>query len=247
MSPVHPTVARRLFYRHRYRVTAAAAALAANAGFVNGVAIFLTEHPISHHTGSIARLSQDLAFSRAVDLELLVAIIGAFFVGAMASGVIVGTRRLLPGRRYGAVLLVEGVCLALSAAAFAPRPVLALLAAAAACGLQNGMANNFYGVVVRTTHLSGLITDLAVLTGHWLRRRPVEGWRALFQGSIVAGFVIGGIGGALAARAGGPAVLAGPALLCALGGAGYVAWMSHRHARRARELRARRRAEAASR
>jgi uncharacterized membrane protein YoaK (UPF0700 family) len=150
----------------------------------------------------------------------------------MSSGVIIGTRRLLPGKRYGAVLLVEGACLALSAAAFDANPVVALLVAAAACGLQNGMANNFYGVVVRTTHVSGLITDLAVLTGHWLRRRPVQGWRALFQASIIAGFVLGGIGGALAAQRDGPRALAGPALLCTIGGAGYVVWMSRR--RRAR-------------
>jgi uncharacterized membrane protein YoaK (UPF0700 family) len=231
MSPVHPAVARRLFFRHRYRVTAVAAALAANAGFVNGVALGLTDHPVSHHTGSIARLGQDLVFRRAPDLALVLSLVAAFFVGAMTAGGIVGTRRLLPGRRYGAVLLVEGVCLALSAALFAADRRVALLLAAAACGLQNGMANNFYGVVVRTTHLSGLITDLGVLTGHWLTRRPVEGWRALFQGSIVAGFVAGAVGGAFAARYGGPSALAGPALLCTAGGVGYLAWMSRQRRR----------------
>ena len=231
MSPVHPAVARRLFYRHRFRVAAVAAALAVNAGFVNGVALGATDHPVSHHTGSIARIGLDLAYRRATDLDLVLAIVAAFVVGAMAAGAMVGTRRLLPGRRYGAVLLVEGACLAVSAATFVAQPVAGLLLAAVACGLQNGMANNFFGVVVRTTHVSGLITDLAVLTGQWLSGRPVQGWRALFQASIIAGFVAGALGGALAVRRAGPVVLAGPAILCLAGGAGYVAWMSRRRRR----------------
>ncbi|MBV9494959.1 MAG: DUF1275 domain-containing protein, partial [Acidobacteria bacterium] len=155
-------------------------------------------------------------------------LIGAFFVGAAASGAIVGTRRLLPGRRYGAVLVVEGLVLAASAAAFALHPVAGLLLAAAACGLQNGMASNFYGTIVRTTHLSGLLTDLAVLTGDWLCRRPVQGWRAALQGGVIAGFIAGGVLGALAASRGGAMVLAVPAVPCLAGGGAYIAWISRR-------------------
>ncbi|MGZ8493057.1 MAG: YoaK family protein [Gemmatirosa sp.] len=233
MSPVRAAVAQRLFYRHRYRVTAAAAVLAVVAGFVNAAAIALTSHPVSHHTGTIARLSQDAAFGRLLDLELMLALIGAFFVGAMASGAIVGTRRLLPGRRYGVVLVVEGAVLVGSAAALTRVPVAGLLLAATASGLQNGMANSFYGVVVRTTHVSGILTDLAVQTGHWLRRRPVQGWRAAFQAGIVAGFVLGSVGGAWAARHGGAVVLLAPAALCLVGGMTYVV-LTTRHARHRR-------------
>lgn len=225
MSPVPAPIARRLFYRHRYRVTTAAACLAAIAGFVNGVAIALTDRPASHHTGSIARISQDLAFGRASDLRRALEVIAAFCVGAVISGAIVGTRRLLPGPRYGVVLIVEGVALATSAIAFAADPFAGVLLAAAACGLQNGMASNFYGTIVRTTHVSGLLTDLSVLAGNALRGRPVEGWRAAFQGSIVAGFVAGGVLGARAARDRGASVLFAPALICAAGGAVYVAWL----------------------
>src|SRR3712207_3416059 len=109
MSPVRPAVARRLFYRHRYRITAAAAALATVAGFVNAVALTLTGHPVSHHTGTLARVGQDAVAGRTLELELLLGLVGAFFLGAMVSGGVIGTRRLLPGPRYGAVLMLEGV------------------------------------------------------------------------------------------------------------------------------------------
>jgi hypothetical protein len=66
--------------------------IAVNAGFVNGVAIALTQHPIPHHTGSIARLSRDLAFRRAVDLELVVAVNGVLVRTTHVSGLIAEDR-----------------------------------------------------------------------------------------------------------------------------------------------------------
>ena len=235
MSPVHPAVARRLFYRHRRRITAAAALLAANAGFVNAVALTAAARPVSHHTGSLARLTGDLAAGRQEDALPVLLLLGAFFGGAAAAGAIVGTRYLLPRRRYGVVLVLEGGLLATSAATLGARPLAGLALAAAACGLQNGMANTFYGVVVRTTHISGLLTDLAVLTGQWLRRRPVEGWRAGFQGGVIAGFAAGGVLGTLAARRAGPLALDVPAAVCVLGAGAYLGWM---HATRRRRDRA---------
>lgn len=88
--------------------------------------------------------------------------------------------------------------------------------------------------MVRTTHVSGLLTDLAVLTGQWLRRRPVQGWRAAFPGSIIGGFATGGVLGALAARRGGPGVLLAPAALCAIGGLSYWAFAAAERRRRLR-------------
>merc|ERR1719310_1822078 len=40
--------------------------------------------------------------------------------------------------------------------------------AAAACGLQNGMATQWGGAVLRTTHVSGLFTDVGLLSGSLL-------------------------------------------------------------------------------
>lgn len=234
MSPVRPAVARRLFYRHRYRITAAAALLAATAGFVNAVALAVAARPVSHYTGSVARLAGDLADGQPADALSVVLLLGAFFAGAAAAGALVGTRYLLPRGRYGAVLVLEGGLLAASAAALGPRPLAGLALAAAACGLQNGMANNFYGVVVRTTHVSGLVTDLAVATGQWLRGRPVQGWRAAFQGGVIAAFAAGGVAGTLAARRAGPGVLAAPAAVCLVGGGAYLGWTRATRRRRAR-------------
>ncbi|MDN3685382.1 YoaK family protein [Vibrio sinaloensis] len=41
--------------------------------------------------------------------------------------------------------------------------------ASAACGLQNAMITTFSGAVVRTTHMTGIITDLGLMIGARLR------------------------------------------------------------------------------
>merc|ERR1719401_1610209 len=36
---------------------------------------------------------------------------------------------------------------------------------AAACGLQNGMATSYSGAVIRTTHVTGIATDIGLICG----------------------------------------------------------------------------------
>ena len=38
-----------------------------------------------------------------------------------------------------------------------------------ALGLQNAMTTRFSGAVIRTTHLTGMTTDLGLLTAHWIQ------------------------------------------------------------------------------
>jgi uncharacterized membrane protein YoaK (UPF0700 family) len=40
---------------------------------------------------------------------------------------------------------------------------------AMACGMQNAMTTRYSGAVVRTTHLTGMFTDMGLLIGHMLR------------------------------------------------------------------------------
>jgi uncharacterized membrane protein YoaK (UPF0700 family) len=72
--------------------------------------------------------------------------------------------------------------------------------AALACGIQNAMASSYCGLVLRTTHVTGIVTDIGILIGHWLRHRREEPWRLLFLSCLLGGFALGGVGGAAAAR-----------------------------------------------
>jgi hypothetical protein len=59
--------------------------------------------------------------------------------------------------------------------------------AACACGLQNAMISTYSGAVVRTTHLSGMFTNLGI----FLRGLPVDARRLSLCVTVVSGFLCG--------------------------------------------------------
>jgi uncharacterized membrane protein YoaK (UPF0700 family) len=96
--------------------------------------------------------------------------------------------------------------------------------AAAAAGLQNAYASAYRGMVVRTTHATGLITDIGFLAGAAVRHRRIAGWRFAMLAGLLAFFVGGGIVGALVRPILGSDTLTllGTGLI--LAGGGYFAW-----------------------
>lgn len=227
--PYASSDAARRVLAHEWRwVAAGGAALAAVAGFVNASLLSTFQVPVSHMTGAVSRLSRDVATADAADLWTVLGLLAGFAVGAVVSGAVLGDATLRPGRRYGLVLLAEGAVLAVAAALLPTSTGAGVALAALACGLQNAMASSYYGLVLRTTHVTGLITDLGVLLGHRLRGRPVPRWKALLLGALVGGFFTGGVGGAAAVARMGPAALTLPAAACVLGGGAYLAWRTCR-------------------
>lgn len=91
-----------------------------------------------------------------------------------------------------------------------------MYAAACACGLQNAMVSTYSGTVIRTTHVSGMFTDLGIFLGHALRGVPVDVRRLRLCGVVICGFLCGGIVGAATFRAYGYSSLLLPAFLTAL-------------------------------
>ena len=53
----------------------------------------------------------------------------------------------------------------LVAATFMEDGIAARYVASAACGVQNGLATHWGGAVIRTTHVTGLFTDVGLLLG----------------------------------------------------------------------------------
>lgn len=220
----------RALRRRRSWVSAGGAALAAIAGFVNACLLSAFQVPVSHMTGAVSRLSRDVAAVNTADVGTVALLLLGFTAGAVVSGVVIGEAALRPGRRYGVVLMTEGAALAL-AAVLLPRSMPAGVALASfACGLQNAMASSYYGLILRTTHVTGLVTDLGVLLGQRLRGQRVPLWKPGVLGALVGGFFAGGVAGVAAVTRLGPAALALPAAACLLGGTAYLMW-HHRQRR----------------
>ncbi|OZB53473.1 MAG: DUF1275 family protein [Stenotrophomonas sp. 14-69-23] len=200
-----------------------AIALSCVAGMVNVVGFLGFEHQaVSHLTGTTSQLGMALVQHDWRSVAHLWGMLIAFSLGAMLSGLIVQDGTLRLGRRYGVVLIIESLLLLVAIPLFKQQQIWGALAAAMACGLQNAMVTTFSGAVVRTTHLSGMFTDLGIGLGHLLRGLPLQMRRLTLSGLIISGFLAGGVIGAwLFQRYGYDALLA-PALLTGCTGATYI-------------------------
>ncbi|HEX2100117.1 MAG TPA: YoaK family protein [Candidatus Synoicihabitans sp.] len=199
-----------------------ALAMAATAGFINSVALGFFRTPVSHMTGAVSHLGLDIVSGRARDAFASLAIVTGFVAGAMIAGALVGARKLVPSRRYGFVLATEGMLIGIATWLLVTRHRLGLPAVAMACGLQNAMSSSYCGLVIRTSHVTGLVTDVGVMLGHWLRHRTVEWPKLRFLAALFLAFGAGGMFGAYLDIHYGPIVLIVPAVGC--GVAGLVFW-----------------------
>nr|WP_255656867.1 YoaK family protein [Lysobacter lactosilyticus] len=200
-----------------------AGALACVAGMVNAVGYLGFEHQaVTHLTGTTTLLGAALAGDDMRAATSLAGVAVAFMVGCALSGMIVQDATLRLGRRYGVALALESALLFASAYLFYRNSVSGAWLAAMACGLQNAMATTYSGAIVRTTHLSGMFTDLGIGLGHALRGLPLQRRRLSLCALIISAFLVGGVFGALLfARVGTDALLL-PATLTGVVGVGYA-------------------------
>ena len=175
-----------------------AAALACVAGMVNVVGYLGFEHQaITHLTGTTSLLGAALAQGNLRSILQLAGMLMAFVLGAVLSGLLIKDSVLQLGRRYGLALAFEAVLLALAVPLFEHGNFLGPLLAAVAIGLQNAMATTYSGAIIRTSHVSGMFTDLGISLGHALRGLPVDQRRLWLCLVIITAFLAGGVVGAL--------------------------------------------------
>ena len=175
-----------------------AAALACVAGMVNVVGYLGFEHQaITHLTGTTSLLGAALAQGNLRSVLQLAGMLLAFMLGAVLSGLLIKDSVLQLGRRYGVALAVEAVLLALAVPLFEQGSFVGPLLAAVAIGLQNAMATTYSGAIIRTSHVSGMFTDLGITIGHAMRGLPVDRRRLSLCLVIITAFLAGGIVGAL--------------------------------------------------
>ena len=197
------------------------------AGMVNAVGFLGAYHEaFSHLSGTTTFLSADLVAGRYHQALHAALLMLAFFGGATLSGLVIRDSHLKAGRRYGVALTMEAVLLLSAVPLLEARQIWGSVCAAAACGLQNAMATTYSGAIVRTTHMTGIVTDLGLALSHWLRRRPSRGGRVRLLSSLLLGFLVGsGIGAALFQRFGYSALHYPGGLALAIGVSHFV----HRH------------------
>jgi uncharacterized membrane protein YoaK (UPF0700 family) len=198
-------------------------------GMVNAAGYLSFRHQaITHMTGTTTLLGIGVAQGDVGDMLKFGVVALAFLLGAALGGFIVRDSALRLGRRYGVALSVESVLLFCAVPLLVSGHASGLWLAAAACGLQNAMAATYSGAVVRTTHVSGLYTDLGMLLGQWFGGVKVDARRVRLYVTLVVGFFTGGVADALIFPRVGQYSLLLPAVLTGLAGVTYAIYR-HRH------------------
>jgi uncharacterized membrane protein YoaK (UPF0700 family) len=151
--------------------------LALIGGFVNSAGFLLIGSFTSHVTGNVGRLANDLAAMELHAAAAALTMIVAFFGGAFAASMVIESDffRKVP-YAYSVALFCEGLLLVvfmlLSRLTTAEHPRIQDAEAAILCaamGMQNSLVTRLSGAVVRTTHLTGVVTDLGIEAARWFR------------------------------------------------------------------------------
>ncbi|MGB2254690.1 MAG: YoaK family protein [Spongiibacter marinus] len=189
--------------------------LALLAGIVNAVGLLGFAHQsVSHLSGTATLLGAGLLSDTGA--WHLLAILLSFLLGAAISGYLNRSETLSLGRHYDTLLVIEGALLLIAIAFLQREQGAGHYFASAACGLQNAMATRYSGAVVRTTHVTGLFTDLGIMIGAALRGEHFDRRKAILFMLIILGFTGGGSVGAWLYAGLGFFALTIPAVLCFL-------------------------------
>lgn len=148
-----------------------AISLAWVAGYTNVIAVLVTGYVVSHVTGHASALGRDVSEGLWSGALLMGALVSAFFLGALISGFATEFGRQ---RNWASIYVLPAAIEIMLLGAFANMvrlhdPVMPesgrmlwwmTVTASVAMGLQNATITKISSGVVRTTHLTGIVTDL---------------------------------------------------------------------------------------
>ena len=190
--------------------------MACVAGAVNAGGFLAIQKYTSHMTGIISGIADDLIVSEARLVLAGVAALACFVAGAATTSIFINwARRYALHSEYALSLMLEallllafgllGANLNILVEVFVPTTVLLLCFI---MGLQNAMMTKVSKAEIRTTHMTGIVTDIGIELGrllYWNKSKhhpPEQNVRAnrkklFIHFSIFASFLLGGILGAV--------------------------------------------------
>jgi len=187
-------------FKHNLRL---AILLCLNAGFINAAGFIAFNVLTTNVTGHAALLAVGIASSNFHSVRTVALWLLLFLAGAFSSGLIISKVGREKASAYSLPILIIIVVI-LSVAMFGHvydhRPIETEYFAGSllfAMGMQNALVSMVSGSVVRTTHLTGIVTDLGIdLSALITNRKNMPAYmsnRIILRVTIIVSFLLGGI------------------------------------------------------
>ena len=179
--------------KREYLVGAGACFLCFLSGAINVHFVRLFAFAVGYLAGDVLRLFIEASHAEhdyAGALTLLLIIVG-FISGAIVAGLVIHHPRFDLERPYGRSLMAIGGIFLVAALFERTTPMIALPLAAFASGLQNALATMYRGVILRTTHVTGIVTDFGQALGMRLAGHRVKPWKIWLYLFLFISFLTG--------------------------------------------------------
>ncbi|MGX7076090.1 YoaK family protein [Globicatella sanguinis] len=169
-----------------------------SAGFLNASTFLQYSYVVTHHTGTVTQMGLVVAENNWPLIKLYFGLIMAYIFGGVIAGMLFPKEIFTPQKRYGGILIIlNGVLLILLQISALHSVLLYYLSFMIA--LQNGMFLSYRGMIVRTSHVSGTLTDIGLTFGRWVRSQNhhykmkfiflTVNFLAFLSGSLLAGIL----------------------------------------------------------
>lgn len=159
-------------------------------GAINVYTVKVFGKAVSHHTGNISNIAIKLCEKNPLIHRLLVVII-CFFVGSLVAGFLFHHKNMHYKKTYILTLIFIGIALIILS--FINKATLDTYFLPFFIGLQNGIYIKYKNTAVRTSHITGYLTDAGFNLGMFFKGQTSSIKKSIFFIISILFFMIGGI------------------------------------------------------
>ncbi len=163
-------------------------------GYANVYGIILIGLTLTHFSGDVSKAAIHLASHNTLDEQIIKIIFGLllFLCGNIFAGFLIGERSFNMKKRYGFVFWGIGFSIFLIYILFGNNKNFSYILCLTT-GIQNGLFMTYKGILIRTSHITGSISDLGVYIGYKLRGIKVDNIKIYYYLTTIIAFFTGGV------------------------------------------------------
>lgn len=165
---------------------------AINGGMVSAITFESFMHAaVGYATGNFTFIASYLVHG---EIKLFLStffILMSFLLGAILSGIITSHKSYV---RYDISFLIEGLFIFIATIGLIHGVNICMYLLAIALGLQNGATTYYGNSIIRTTHMTGTITDLGIaIAQKFIKNYDIPSWKLIIYSLLILGFLFGSI------------------------------------------------------